>query len=104
MLIRLWGTRGSLPTSLTAADVRAKIRRALLASNGRDLSTNERVDAFIAAELDFATAGHYGGNSSCVEIDTGGDESVLCDLGSGLRPFGVRAVASALPNYRIMPA
>ncbi len=39
MLVRFWGTRGSLPTPLNAVAVREKIRRALKASVGQDLST-----------------------------------------------------------------
>ncbi len=31
--------------------------------------------------------------SSCVEIETGGPEYVLCDLGTGVRPFGQQAMA-----------
>jgi len=38
-------------------------------------------------------AGTYGGHTSCVEIETGSPEYVLCDLGSGLRPFGQAALA-----------
>jgi phosphoribosyl 1,2-cyclic phosphodiesterase len=38
-------------------------------------------------------AGTYGGHSPCVELETGGPDYVLCDLGSGLRPFGQAAIA-----------
>jgi phosphoribosyl 1,2-cyclic phosphodiesterase len=88
MLIRFWGTRGSLPVALGYRAVRAKIREALLAARGRPLDSPEAIDAFIDRELPFAVRGTYGGNSSCVEIVTGGEEYVLCDLGSGLREFG----------------
>ena len=36
--------------------------------------------------------GIYGGNTSCVEIIAGGDEYVLCDLGTGIREFGNRVL------------
>ncbi|HRH89106.1 MAG TPA: MBL fold metallo-hydrolase, partial [Rubrivivax sp.] len=45
------------------------------------------------AGLPFALAGSYGGHSSCVQIDAGGPDFVLCDMGSGLRPFGQAAMA-----------
>jgi len=32
--------------------------------------------------------GTYGGHSSCVQIDAGGEEFVVLDMGSGARPFG----------------
>jgi phosphoribosyl 1,2-cyclic phosphodiesterase len=88
MLVRFWGTRGSLPAPLNYRVVRAKLREALLAARGRDFATPEEVDAFIERELPFAVGGSYGGNTSCVELVTGGEEFVLCDLGSGAREFG----------------
>ena len=33
------------------------------------------------------------GHSACVQVDTGGADYVLCDMGSGLRPFGQAAMA-----------
>jgi len=88
MLIRFWGTRGSLPAPLNYRAVRAKIRAALLAARGRNFKAPEAVDAFIERELPFSVGGAYGGNTSCVELVTGGEEFVLCDLGSGAREFG----------------
>jgi anti-anti-sigma factor len=89
LLVRFWGTRGSLPAALDAASVRNKIRAALRQASGRTFVDDHAIDRFIDAELDFATWGTWGGNSPCVEIETGEDEPVVCDLGSGLRPFGV---------------
>ena len=88
MLVRFWGTRGSLPAPLNHTAVRKKIHAALGAAHGQDLSTPEKVDAFIDGELGFDIAGTYGGNTSCVELDAGGDEYIICDMGSGLREFG----------------
>ncbi len=88
MLVRFWGTRGSLPAPLNYRAVRAKIREALLAARGRNFEAPEAVDAFIERELPFSVGGAYGGNTSCVELATGGEEFVLCDLGSGAREFG----------------
>ena len=65
-----WGTRGSLPTSITHANIRAKISSALLAANGRSFRKQAELDAFVEA-LPFAVRGTFGGNSSCVEIVTG---------------------------------
>lgn len=98
MLIRFWGTRGSLPAPLGAAEVRAKLRHALLAASGRCFDTPAEADAFIDRELPFAVAGTFGGNSSCVEIAAGGPEHVLCDMGSGARVFGNRVLATYGPG------
>jgi len=88
MLIRFWGTRGSLPAPLNHRGVRAKVRDALLAAQGRRFEGPEAAEAFIDRELPFSVSGTFGGNTSCVELVTGGDEFVLCDTGSGAREFG----------------
>ncbi|MGO9060140.1 MAG: MBL fold metallo-hydrolase [Candidatus Binataceae bacterium] len=88
MLIRFWGTRGSLPAPLNHRAVRAKVRDALLAGQGRRFEGPEAAEAFIDRELPFSVGGTFGGNTSCVELVTGGDEFVLCDVGSGAREFG----------------
>jgi phosphoribosyl 1,2-cyclic phosphodiesterase len=95
--VRFWGTRGSLPVALTAAGVQAKIRAALRATAGRALATEADVEAHLQS-LPFEVAGTYGGHSSCVQIDNGGPEFVVCDMGSGLRPFGLSALAQRAGN------
>jgi phosphoribosyl 1,2-cyclic phosphodiesterase len=90
--IRFWGTRGSLPVALDAAAIRHKLAETLRAASGRRFVDDASIDRFLAT-LPFAVAGTYGGNSPCLEIDTGGPDYVLCDLGSGARAFGELAMA-----------
>jgi len=92
MRIRFWGTRGSLPVSLTAAAVRRKLVTALRGASGRVFASERELEDYVDS-LDLAVAGTYGGHSPCVEIETGGPDYVLCDLGSGVRPFGQAAIA-----------
>lgn len=87
MYVEFWGTRGSLPASLTSRQVREKIFRALRASRSQPLATDEAIEAFIDWDLPFAVRGTYGVNTACVEICDGA-EVVLCDAGTGLRDFG----------------
>jgi phosphoribosyl 1,2-cyclic phosphodiesterase len=96
-LVRFWGTRGSLPVALTTADVRAKVMAALRGASGRTFASEEELDSYVNA-LAPEVAGTYGGHTSCVEIETGRSEYVLCDLGSGVRPFGQRALARHGPS------
>jgi phosphoribosyl 1,2-cyclic phosphodiesterase len=91
--VRFWGTRGSLPVALTAAGVRRKLLAVLRAARGSALATDAEMEQFLDT-LPFATAGTYGGHSSCVQIDTGGPDYFVCDMGSGLRPFGQAAMAA----------
>lgn len=87
MKVRFWGTRGSLPVSVTAADVRTKLIAALEAAVGRDLSSRAKIEDYIDKELGFAIAGSFGGHTSCVEVETGGTEHIIFDMGSGARPL-----------------
>jgi len=92
MRATFWGTRGSLPTPLSARAVRQKIIRALVKGANESLDTPEKAAAFCAERLSFAESATFGGNSSCVQIDTGEPEYLLCDLGSGAREFGLSAI------------
>ena len=92
MRVRFWGTRGSLPVALTAADVRGKVVAALRGASGRALASDADVDTYVDG-LAFDVAGTFGGHSSCVEIEPGGPDHVICDLGSGVRAFGQAALA-----------
>jgi phosphoribosyl 1,2-cyclic phosphodiesterase len=65
-----------------------------------DLSSADAIDAFIDRELPFSVRGTFGGNTSCVEILTGGDEYVLCDLGTGVREFGNQALVRHEPGFK----
>lgn len=95
MRIRFWGTRGSVPAPMPVSALAEKFARALAA-----LGDGPR-DAAAVAALPFHLRGTYGGNTSCVEVEAGG-ETVLFDAGSGLREFG-RSLAGAPPRtYHLM--
>ncbi|HSV53384.1 MAG TPA: MBL fold metallo-hydrolase [Burkholderiaceae bacterium] len=87
MKVKFWGTRGSIPVSLTTQDVRNKLRAALEGARGRSLESPAQIDAYID-DLGFDISGTFGGHSSCVQIDGGGAEHIILDLGSGVRPLG----------------
>src|SRR5262245_44172893 len=93
MLIRFWGTRGSIPAPLGTVGLRRKLTRALREAAGRRFDTEEALARYVAEELDFATSHTFGGNTACVQIDVGGPDYVLCDLGSGARELGLAAMA-----------
>jgi phosphoribosyl 1,2-cyclic phosphodiesterase len=95
--IRFWGTRGSLPVALTAAGVREKLIHALRAASGRTFASDDELATYVDS-MGFPVAGSYGGHTSCVELVTGGPDYVLCDLGTGVRPFGQKAMARHGPK------
>jgi phosphoribosyl 1,2-cyclic phosphodiesterase len=90
--VRFWGTRGSLPVALTVAGVRRKLVAALRGAAGRHFASDAEIERYLD-DLPFSAGGTYGGHTSCVEIETGEPEFILCDLGSGARPFGLSAMA-----------
>jgi phosphoribosyl 1,2-cyclic phosphodiesterase len=95
--IRFWGTRGSLPVALTAAEVRQKLVTALRQAAGRSFDTERELSDFLD-RLGMPVSGTFGGHTSCVELETGGADYVLCDLGSGVRPFGQQVLARHGPG------
>ena len=93
MKVYFWGSRGSVPVSLTAKQVLSKITAAVEEAVHLKLSSTGDVERFIDERLPFHVRGSYGGNTSCVEI-RGGDGVVLCDAGTGLRDFGNHIMSS----------
>jgi phosphoribosyl 1,2-cyclic phosphodiesterase len=102
--VRFWGTRGSLPVALTASSVRAKVVRAVKGAAGRSFASDAEIEAYVDG-LGTAVSGTFGGHSACVELETGGGDHVLCDLGTGVRAFGQQVIAQkgiATPQtYRV---
>jgi phosphoribosyl 1,2-cyclic phosphodiesterase len=99
MLVRFWGSRGSLAAPLNNRAVRTKILEAINAARGQALDSTEAIERMIET-LPFAVRGTYGGNTSCTEIVTGGDEYVLCDMGTGAREFGNSILAKYGPGKK----
>jgi phosphoribosyl 1,2-cyclic phosphodiesterase len=98
MKVTFWGTRGSLPTPLGTKGVRKKLVNALVKAAGKNLDTPEKAEEFCEQELSFAEAGTFGGNTSCVQVDVGGPDYLLCDLGSGVREFSLAAITKHGPK------
>lgn len=92
MLARFWGTRGSLPVALKADAMADKLARALVSAEGRRFGGEAEARAFLDAELPFSARATYGGATSCVELETGAEAFFVCDMGSGLREFGLDAM------------
>lgn len=95
MLIRFWGTRGSIPVALKGDGVRQKIKQALLQANGRRFEDEKAVDDFIDSELDFPVRSAYGGNSACIEI-VDNSNRMICDFGTGVRSLGQEIMKEGL--------
>jgi phosphoribosyl 1,2-cyclic phosphodiesterase len=97
MKVIFWGTRGSLPSPLNGRAVRRKVENALVKAAHKGLDTVAKASAFCERELSFAETSTYGGNSPCVQIDTGAPDYLVCDLGTGVREFALAALAKHGP-------
>jgi len=86
MYIKFWGTRGSIPTPLSSANLREKIHRALQGAIGLDLSDSAVVEQYLD-RLPFSVGNTIGGNTTCIEIQSG-DQLLIIDAGSGVRVLG----------------
>jgi phosphoribosyl 1,2-cyclic phosphodiesterase len=96
MRVRFWGTRGSIPVAMPSATMKQKLVGVLTKAIGKSLQTVAEVEAFVDEEC--AAPYTFGGNSSCVQIDLGGSEYIVCDMGSGARAFGNHVLATHGPG------
>jgi phosphoribosyl 1,2-cyclic phosphodiesterase len=98
MYIKFWGTRGSIPTPLSADAIKQKIRLALEGAAGLDLSDKTTINRYVD-RLPFNVQGTTGGNTPCLEIQSGG-QTLIIDAGSGLRVLGHDLMARNHSNGR----
>ena len=95
-VITYWGTTGTLSAPLKPVEVTSKLRAALEYLRQRQMleklieaATNvDRLAEFVHHHLPFELRASYGGNTTCVEIQTP-DALLVVDCGSGFRELGV---------------
>ena len=61
MLVRFWGTRGSLPVAPRARAIEDKLVNALMRAQGRSFADEDEARAFINSEMRFGEGHSYGG-------------------------------------------
>lgn len=98
MDVTFWGTRGSVATAHDSAAIREKLVAALVAAEGRRFESESQAERFVREELPFSVGGSYGGETSCVQIESGGDEDLICDLGTGARRYAGSVLARNGPG------
>ena len=86
MLIHFWGVRGSLPAPLSPQQVQSKIMAAVQRITADDIKDEEARARFVSS-LPSWIFGTAGGNTSCVEVKSAGNELIF-DAGTGLRVLG----------------
>ena len=98
MRVRVGATGGWIPVALPAGVGPRTLCPGLGAGAARGLDTPGKARAFVENELEFSVSHTFGGNSSCVQLETDGADHVLCDLGSGARTFGNSLLATRGPS------
>ena len=88
MYLKFWGTRGSIPTPVTSAQIKAKIRQALLGATGVNLDDKQAVERYLQ-RLPLPVQGTAGGDTTCLEVRCG-EQLLIVDAGSGLRSLGLQ--------------
>lgn len=88
MLVRFWGTRGSLPVAPRARAIEDKLVGALMRAQGRSFADEGEARRFINDEMGFGEAHTYGGATTCLELEGADSSFFVLDMGSGLRELG----------------
>ena len=91
MKIQIWGARGSIPTPISARELREKMITVLEGAKGIDLDDPMAVRAYVD-NLHALVAGTAGGDTACVEIQANG-QTIILDAGSGIRALGQALMA-----------
>ena len=87
MHIKFWGVRGSLPSPMTTEQLQEKLFQVLSGAKGVNLDQPAEVQAYLA-RLPAGIRSVVGGNTTCIEVDTGSD-TIIIDCGSGIRALGL---------------
>jgi phosphoribosyl 1,2-cyclic phosphodiesterase len=88
MLVKFWGVRGSIPTPLTAPQLKSRIAAVVQRIRPSDLDSAESREIFLA-NLPPHLFGTVGGNTTCVEISDTDGTLIIIDAGSGIRELGI---------------
>ena len=88
MKVHFKGTRGSISIAPTATEVQEKVVASLLAARGKDLRSERQIREFVEKSLPFRHSSTFGGNTPCVHLETGSEDYLIFDGGSGLRVLG----------------
>ncbi|MEM6622265.1 MAG: MBL fold metallo-hydrolase [Pseudomonadota bacterium] len=95
--VTFWGTRGSIPRPMVAAEYQKRLRAILNAAKPSDVGTPQAVNAFIEQGCRGALPTIYGGNTACVQVHENDGPSLLIDFGSGAREYASRVMQTQGP-------
>ncbi len=86
MRLKLWGVRGSYPTSFSSFEIKQRISEALKRASAQDIGDDAKIRSFINKLPSFIKSS-VGGHTSCAQLDLG-DKVFIFDAGTGIIPLG----------------
>jgi len=96
MHVFFWGVRGSIAAPLTNHELERKVEEAVRLGVQAGLQHDCEVSDFVR-NLPWHVWQTAGGNTSCVEVHAG-DELLILDAGTGIRPLGIKLIQKAAGN------
>ncbi|MEP7267722.1 MAG: MBL fold metallo-hydrolase [Saprospiraceae bacterium] len=100
MHVKFWGSRGSMPSSISSSSIKSKLKFALSSAIEKGIRSPEEIDDFIDS-LPFGVKSTYGNNTPCIEI-SGGSEILICDAGTGLKDLGRNLIQNNSPHQNVI--
>ncbi len=100
MLVKFWGTRGSLPVSMNNMSFKARLKEMILAAKSKGIHDIMEFEQGLDALQGTLGPFSYGGNTMCTEIVTG-KGAFFVDIGSGIREAGTLALKSGRHEFHI---
>ncbi|MCX7025702.1 MAG: MBL fold metallo-hydrolase [Spirochaetes bacterium] len=97
MKIRFWGVRGSIPTPMSPRQMQSRISSIIQRIKPGDLASQDDRERFLANLPDFLFSA-IGGNTACVEVETGEDCRIIFDAGTGIRDLGTAIASTKRPS------
>lgn len=110
MRITYWGVRGSIPSPLTTAQIQEKetaLLKRIIADGGLEklFGANPQPEVIRAylETLPFSLSGTYGGDTTCVEIQTKDSPLIIIDAGTGARALGQTLLGRLFSGNNLNP-
>lgn len=89
MFIHFWGTRGSIPSPVSGQQLKTDILGWLETCRSEDFSLSDIIEDLKVTSPSLSKRpilpGHFGGETTSIEVGAGGASSLFVDAGTGLR-------------------
>jgi len=110
MIIKYWGTRGSIPAPLTIEQIRQKetalIKRIVKDGGCEKLfgspTCEKKIDDYLNS-LPLSLSGTYGGDTTCLEIQIKNSPLIMIDAGTGARNLGKLLIGRFFASKNLNP-